>query len=307
MEKNKIYVPLQGRIGNQLFQYALARKIQLDLGEDVEIVMDDSDILRCKWENSMVHYSIPNVSYVHNGILSENKLLNKFYYLRKIYRLFTRKAGYMEKYAHELRLNNFFNKHGAFFCENGYIEPHLGKKTPIYLEGYFQSAKYFDEVREDLLKQFDGQQFEELKTYPDIEKIENRNTVCISVKVEHNVGSSMYDVCTMDYWKEAIAYITENVENPLFFICSDNVQYVIEHLIDTSKFDYVVQAKNMPVHVSLAVMNKCKHFIIGNTTFGWWAQYLSTYKDKIVVAPSRWMAIDMPIDIYEDGWHLIEV
>ena len=49
MKKNKIYVMLQGRIGNQLFQYALARKIQTEK-ENAIIVMDDSRILNCGWE-----------------------------------------------------------------------------------------------------------------------------------------------------------------------------------------------------------------------------------------------------------------
>ena len=54
-------------------------------------------------------------------------------------------------------------------------------------------------------------------------------------------------------------------------------------------------------------MAECKHFIIGNTTFGWWAQYLSEFENKMVIAPSKWMAIDMPIDIYQNNWILIEV
>ncbi len=52
MEKNKIYLPLQGRIGNQLFQYAFARKLQLEMPNNPTIIMDDSDIIRCNWENS---------------------------------------------------------------------------------------------------------------------------------------------------------------------------------------------------------------------------------------------------------------
>ena len=47
----------------------------------------------------------------------------------------------------ESKLNPFFNKSGLFFCENGYMEPHLNIKKPIYIEGYFQSQKYFNEIK----------------------------------------------------------------------------------------------------------------------------------------------------------------
>lgn len=307
MKKNKIYVPLQGRIGNQLFQYAFARKVQLDLGENAEIILDDSDVLRCKWENSLVHYNLPKVSYINNSIIEQESLLSKQYILRKAYRALTRNKDYLLKFETEKKIQQFFNKNGMFLCENGFIEPKLNLNNPIYLEGFFQSEKYFKSIKADIINLLDGHQFSELHDYPGIDKLKNSNSVCISVKVEHNVGSSMYNVCTMDYWKKAIKYIIDNVENPLFFICSDNVQYVIEHLLDTSKFDYVVQCREMPAHISLAAMAECNHFIIGNTTFGWWAQYMSKRDKKIVIAPSRWMAIDMPIDIYQDGWHLIDV
>lgn len=307
MENNKIYLPLQGRIGNQLFQYALARAIQLKMPEETQIIMDDSDILRCNWENSLMCYDLPNVEYIHDSIMGDKYVFSKQYFLRKLYRIFTRNKSYMGKYKIEKKMNWFFNKNGMFFCENGYIEPHLNYNCPIYIEGYFQSQKYFDDIKEDILHLLDSKQFAEYKEYREVKQLCERNSVCISVKVEHNVGSSMYDVCTMKYWEEAINYITENVKNPLFFICSDNVDYVLEHLIDASKYDYVVQDKTKPFYLSLAAMSECKHFVIGNTTFGWWAQYLSKSKNKIVVAPSRWMSVNMPIDLYEDNWHLINV
>lgn len=247
------------------------------------------------------------VEYIHESILENRFVMSKQYFLRKIYRVLTRKKNYMDKFKMESKLNPFFNKSGLFFCENGYMEPHLNIKKPIYIEGYFQSQKYFNEIKADLLTLFDGSQFPDYDKYPGLYKLRERNSVCISVKVEHNVGSSMYDVCSMKYWEEAIQYVIKNVDNPLFFICSDNVDYVLEHLIDASKYDYVVQDKNKPVYVSLAAMSECKNFIIGNTTFGWWAQYLAKANKKIVVAPSKWMSVDMPIDLYEDSWHLIEV
>lgn len=307
MEKNKIYLPLQGRIGNQLFQYAFARRLQVEMPDHPTIIMDDSDIIRCNWENSLKYYRLPNVEYIHESIINDKYKFSEQYILRKVYRAFTRNKDYMKKYRTEERLNPLFNRKGLFFCENGYIEPHLNAKRPIYIEGYFQSPKYFENIKDDIQKLFNGSQFPELSNYPGIQKIRDRNSVCISVKVEHNVGSSMYDVCSMKYWKESIQYIINNIDNPLFFICSDNVEYVLEHLIDASKYEYVVQDKKMPVHISLAAMSECKNFIIGNTTFGWWAQYLSKANNKIVVAPSRWMAVNMPIDLYEKNWHLVTV
>ena len=180
MKKGNIYLPLQGRIGNQLFQYALARKIQLSLPRKITIVMDDSDILRCGWVNSLENYDLPNVKYIHESILLGKKNFTKQYLLRKIYRFFTRNKNYINKFETEKRLNKLFNDNGMFFCENGYIEPKLNCNAPIYLEGYFQSQLYFDDIKDDLLKLFSGRQFSEFFTYPGLEKIQNRNSVCIS-------------------------------------------------------------------------------------------------------------------------------
>ena len=58
LENNSIYIPLQGRIGNQLFQYAYARMIQIEKGINTKIVIDDSDVLRCGWENSLMQYVV---------------------------------------------------------------------------------------------------------------------------------------------------------------------------------------------------------------------------------------------------------
>ena len=98
MKKGNIYLPLQGRIGNQLFQYALARKIQLSLPRKITIVMDDSDILRCGWVNSLENYDLPNVKYIHESILLGKKNFTKQYLLRKIYRFFTRNKNYINKF-----------------------------------------------------------------------------------------------------------------------------------------------------------------------------------------------------------------
>lgn len=307
LEDDYIYMPLQGRIGNQLFQYAFARVIQQEKGNDTKILFDDSDVLRCKWENSLCKYDLPNVEYTHSSIAKKMYFFTYQSVVRNFYKLFTKKMNYQDKYLFEKKIQHFINQKGIFLCENGFIFPCLNYSKPVYLEGYFQSEKYFSIYQDDIKKILKKDIDIKLKKYPHIKELRNRNTVCVSIKIEHNVGSSMYSVCDINYWKKSLDYIIEKVENPYFFICSDNVEYVVENLIDTSKYEYTVQDKKSSVDLSLLAMSECKHFVIGNTTFGWWAQYLSDSQDKIVVAPSKWMAIDMPIDIYQDNWHLVQV
>lgn len=304
-----IYLRIDGRIGNQLFMYAFAKNISGKRGNEL-IVVDDKEAIKRNYRNSLMDYELKNVKYVHS-----HKMLYSFEFIKQnfiffVYRVIRKKLNFNKRYKLEKKFQKFFNNNGLILCENGYLEYDVPITKNVFINGYFQSDKYFDDIRNSVLNEISMKNKEDIELesiFPEIKQIRNRNSVCISIKVQHNVGNSMYDVCNDGYWQKAIEYICENVENPLFFICSDNVEYVKEKLIDCEKYDAVYQNPKVPVNISLAIMGECKHFIIGNTTFGWWAQYLSDYNKKIVVAPSKWMKIDMPIDIYQKDWHLVEV
>ena len=301
-----IYLRMDGRIGNQLFMYAFAKSVSKRRNNE-EIVIDDKEAIKRNYRNSLMDYDLNNVKYVH-----DHKTLHTADFIKQnliffIYRVIRKPMSFNKRFLFEKKFQKFFNRNGLILCENGYLDYDVPSTKNVFINGYYQSARYFDDVKDEIIKEFSlpNQNLEDL--FPDIEKIKNRNSVCISIKVQHNVGNSMYDVCNDGYWQKAIDYICHTVDDPLFFICSDNVEYVKNNLIDCEKYDVVYQDPKLPVNVSLAIMGSCKNFIIGNTTFGWWAQYLSNYNKKIVVAPSKWMKIDMPIDIYQEGWHLMEV
>lgn len=304
--KKAIYVLLKGRIGNQFFMYAFARALQAHLGDDdAEIIIDDSEVLRMGWEDSLVHYGLRNVRFVHNRSEAKSRRWRFRYVLLRIAtRICGHDAPFSKKYARELVLRPFLSLFGIFMCENGFMHFEFGRKYRYLLCGYFQSEKYFAPVKDELVScvrlhdDFD---------YPGLDLLRSAESVCVSIKVEHNIGSSMYAVCGKEYWQAAIRYVLGKIRNPLFFICSDDVDYVRENLIDCSQVSAVFQDRSQPIHKTLAAMSCCKHFIIGNSTFSWWAQYASKNPGKITVAPSRWMLVDMPIDIYQDGWHLIDV
>lgn len=302
-----IYLRLRGRIGNQLFMYAFCKSLQFERGDEL-IVVDDFDNLSMRYANSLVEYNLPNTIYV-NQMPSEYK---KSFKLRNILaRLDDKiigKLDYNKSYQFEKKMQKIYNRLGLIKIRDGYIESACKSKN-VYVDGYFQTEKYFEKYKQEIRQLFSLDQQLAKINYPDYEAIKKRNTVCISIKVEDNANNPMYDVCTIDYYKKAIKYIQERVDNPLFFVCSDNVEYVKQNLIDTSKYDIVEQDKNLPVHLSLAVMSKCKHFIITNSSFAWWAQNLSDYEEKIVIAPSKWygMPADWQWDIYQEKWVRIEV
>ena len=262
-----IAVRLIGRIGNQLFIYALAEALRQKRGRNEKIVFYDQQIVDAQWKNSLLDYSIPNVEYRHDysnldrGTRLRRRIVENFYKKFKL----TQEAR-QKRYKYEKIFQPFLNLLGIISCVDGYVRILTPFTKNVYLSGYFQSEKYFMGCEEILKNRF-SYRWPILKDKDYVKQLLTRNSVCISIKVEHNVGHSSFDVCDKSYYTRAINYIVEHVKNPLFFICSDNVPYVLEHFIDAEKYDYICQEKGLDVSDSLAIMGMCKHFIIGNTSF----------------------------------------
>lgn len=103
----------------------------------------------------------------------------------------------------------------------------------------------------------------------------------------------------------AIEQIKSRVENPVFFMFSDDIQWVREN-VSTGCPTYYEDGTD-PVWEKLRLMSACKHFIISNSTFSWWVQYLAKNEDKIVVSPSRWFNNDYKSPLIDKKWIKIEV
>ena len=107
-----------------------------------------------------------------------------------------------------------------------------------------------------------------------------------------NKYSKIYSgICDIEYYKKAIMYIKDNVEEPFFYIFSDDPEWVKKNfLIDNSLVvDWNVGELSF---IDLFLISQCKHNIIANSTFSWWGAYMNNYEKKIVISPNRWFASD---------------
>ena len=192
----------------------------------------------------------------------------------------------------------------------------IGELTPRgkYLQGYLQSSKYF---YNDFLK-------EEIKSLlkPDIAIIEylneqykylfenyNRVVVVHCRRTDYITAAWCHGPLTGDYYKKAISKILETVINPIFLLCGDDNNYWNEIRNDISevyKYEWHMIPSNETDINTFYLLQQFENFIISNSSFIWWAVWLSNAKN--VFAPSKWFGPGGPSeyeDIYEPSWHRI--
>ena len=112
-------------------------------------------------------------------------------------------------------------------------------------------------------------------------------------------------ICDSNYFYDAIKIIKKRIDKPVFIVFSDDIEWVKNNM--NFGADTYYESGEDPIWEKIRLMYTCKHFIISNSTFSWWAQYLSDNKQKIVIAPKRWKntaykSDTSKLDIYQDFW-----
>jgi hypothetical protein len=161
-------------------------------------------------------------------------------------------------------------------------------ETPAYIVGLWQSEKYFIENEEIIRKDFEFKYplkglNKEIK-----EDILNNESVAIHIRKGDFLKHPEVGICTLDYYNKAIKYLIDNLNNPKFFIFSDNPKWVKENIKISKPSYYVSNNSSDKGYNDLHLMSLCKHFIIANSSFSWWGAWLSKNKNKIVIKPNPW-------------------
>lgn len=305
---------------NQLFTYAFARYISERDHKEIWLDYSNTSSVDMKhkamYEDSLAHYSLKVDGVINDGrqyqeIVGDlekelNRLRNPFLIRkknRKKYFVNQEKRNY-KKYAKKgLLLNTLVD------CDSSYYEEYIGDNVLLY--GYWQVPRYARNIeellREEIVAVTEKNLQKDVKKTELIMHIKETDSVCIHIRRGDYVGDKMHDVCTKEYYARAVERVKDNRNNLTFFVFSDDIQEVKEEYYDIFGDSNVEFCDaNLPDYEELVVMSFCKHFILSNSSFSWWAQFLSESKD--VLAPSKWYGEEGKNTLlYEEHWKLLEV
>ena len=185
---------------------------------------------------------------------------------------YEKKPVYIQKYV------NTFVSNGSSHHE---IDP---QGNFIYLNGYSQSWRNFVGY-EDYIREHTVFKHPMLEKNKEISlKMQKENSVSVHVRRGDYVTHG-YILLTQNYYNQAISYMKANLDNPHFYIFSNDIKWASENLKIDAPHTFV--GWNKKDYEDLQLMSYCKHHIIANSTFSWWGAFLSKNKNKIVISPNK--------------------
>ena len=289
-------VRLQGGLGNQMFQYAIGRR--LALLHQVDLKLDLTELLDRTAKSNFTFREYELNAFQINSLIAEVEEVSLFYrndIVSKIKRLFI-----PAKLIQESSLN---------------FEPAiLNSGNQVYLNGYWQSEKYFESIRTVLLSDFTlRQSFLDKHTADEgITTIKTQIETTPSVSVHFRRGdyitdsitNSVHGTCTADYYRNAINLIRQKVASAHLFLFSDDPEWLLKNRLFNDLPTTVVTTSNK--HLDMYLMSLCQHNIIANSSFSWWGAWLNRNPEKLVIAPEKWFANgnmnDQTTDLIPEKW-----
>jgi len=163
-----------------------------------------------------------------------------------------------------------------------------------YIQGYWQSEKYFIDFENDIRKEFRFKVPSTKKNDEILEEIHSSNSVSVHVRrgdyVADTKTNAFHGTCDLKYYEKAMALIEKKIKNPVYFFFSDDPEWVKMNLKSEHKKYYVDWNQGNQSYIDMHLMSKCKHNIIANSSFSWWGAWLNSNPTKIVIAPKKWFS-----------------
>ena len=266
---------IKGGLGNQMLQYAVGRSLTI------------KNKLEPLWiDLSWYHHNKKNDPFFRGFEL--NKLNTKY------------KTFDHENPIWKLRFTNRFKNVNPFKYKDiiekeygAFDEAILQSGNNILLQGFFPSYKYFKDIKETLQTEFVPREPINETNSAMLAKIQAVNSVGVHFRRGDYALTGIHGILDRSYYERAIKHVSSGVENIELFIFSDEPEWVEHNLHFDFPYHIVNFNKGGSSYFDLELMKNCKHNIIANSTFSWWAAWLNPNPEKIVVAPKHWLNVDI--------------
>lgn len=292
-------------MGNQMFQYALGRHLslihkwplKLDLSYYTEAAGDPKKGIRIY---GLDHFNI------QAGIASAEDTLS--------FQIFLKKNILSKILRHLSGLGEYYKRSFIFEPPKNYFkfDPHLltePLKSEVYLDGFWQTEKYFSAIENIIRQDFTFKDAPGAVNQAMLAHIDIAESVCLHIRHGDNATkiAAKHGVLPFGYYQQAISELTKTISSPHFYIFSDDPEWARENLRLEYPATFVSHNGDEKNYEDLRLMTRCKHHIIGNSTFSWWGAWLGKKPGQIVYAPKRYHVNDnIPtVDLYPKVWKLI--
>jgi hypothetical protein len=274
-----IILHLSGGLGNQMFQYAFGRATAKKLGAELKLELTDPTLI------------------IHNG-----------FELERVFNIQASGAteadiqAVLGMYRYRL-IRKAFKVSGVskIFKSPTIEEPHFHYSPEMlaipdrsYINGYWQSEKYFLEIESEIRSDFNFKLPMSRQNADLAEIISQTNSVSLHVRrndfAKNSKINSTHGLCSLKYYQAAIRYIAGRVERPSFFVFSDDATWVKSNLKIDFPCEFVEHNQGSESYNDMRLMSLCQHHIIANSSFSWWGAWLNPDPNKLVVAPQAWFA-----------------
>lgn len=293
MSADYIVVRLQGGLGNQMFQYAFGRALSMRSG--MKLYFDPSPLNPRKNRGYQLDAFILSAKSADSGKI-QSLITPHFAIRKKLWKALKIPFKYADTHVLE---KNF-----------PYDEEIASRRDPAYFDGYWQTEKYFSDCRETIREDFTFRDEEALRRHVQYNDVINSNSVSVHIRRGDYVKNPKYRkrlyVCKLEYYKNAIKYLNERFENLTFYIASDDHKWVKDNF---KLSEHVRLIESGDALSDFYIMSRCKHNVISNSSFSWWAAWLNPNKDKQVLSPNIWFNPCAQIDfrdIVPESWIKIE-
>ena len=278
-----IIIKTLGGLGNQLFQYVLAQKL-IYLGKEVKF--DFSQIKENGIKNELTIFD-------NNLIEATSKEINE---------LGDCKTDILHRIKRKLKI---YKKTHIIESASYTFQPSIFELDNVYLYGYWQSDKYFNDIENIIRNKLIFPKITEAHNIQYMNQIQNDNfSVSIHIRrgdyLSKQFVNQYGNICTDEYYDNAIAYIKAKIENPHFYIFSNDLEWA-KNKYNTPEFTIISGNSGNISYRDMQLMSMCKHNIIANSSFSWWGAWLNNNPNKIVIAPNKWCNNKPTPDIYPEN------